>query len=76
MSCVNFMSCTNANVSFKHEIDISIFEKCHHNISFGKIGIRKQGKFWKYQKKQYPVLIGIKHLKIFQVTILNYMKSL
>ena len=39
MSCINFISCTNANVSSKHEVDISIFEKCHHNISFGKIGI-------------------------------------
>ena len=39
MSCIDFIFCTNTNVNFKHGVDVSTFEKCHHNIIFGKIGI-------------------------------------
>ena len=39
MSCIDLIFCTNANVIFKHGVDVSIFEKCHHNIIFGKIEI-------------------------------------
>ena len=31
--------CTNLNVISKHGVDVSIFEKCHHNIIIGKIDI-------------------------------------
>ena len=40
MSCIDLIFCTNTNVIFKHGVDVSIFEKCHHNIIFGKIEIR------------------------------------
>ena len=40
MSCIDLIFCTNANVISKHGVDVSIFEKCHHNIIFGKIDIR------------------------------------
>ena len=40
MSYINLVFCTNTNVISKHGVDVSIFEKCHHNIIFGKIDIR------------------------------------
>ena len=40
MSWIDLKFCTNTNVISKHGIDVSIFEKCHHNIIFGKIDIR------------------------------------
>ena len=39
MSCIDLIFCTNTNIIFKHGVDVSIFEKCHHNIIFGKIEI-------------------------------------
>ena len=39
VSCIDFIFCTNTNIIFKHGVDVSIFEKCHHNIIFGKIEI-------------------------------------
>ena len=32
--------CTNTNVTSKDWVDISIFEKCYHNIIFGKTDVR------------------------------------
>ena len=29
--------CTNKNIISNHGVDITIFEKCHHNINYGKI---------------------------------------
>ena len=40
MSCIDLIFCTNTNVISKHGVDVSIFEKCHCNIVFGKIDIR------------------------------------
>ena len=40
MSCIDLVFCTNANIISKHGVDVSIFEKCHHNTIFGKINIR------------------------------------
>ena len=72
MSCIGLIFCTNSNVISKHGVDVSIFEKCHHNINFGKINIcvplppPMSAKYritarqmLKILKKQYPVLIGI-----------------
>ena len=39
MSCIDLIFCTNTNVTCKHGVDTSIFEKYHHNIIFGKIDI-------------------------------------
>ena len=39
MSCIDFIFCTNQNVISKYGVDASIFEKCHHNIIYGKIDI-------------------------------------
>ena len=39
VSCIDLIFCTNTNIIFKHGVDVSIFEKCHHNIIFGKIEI-------------------------------------
>ena len=40
MSCTDFVFCTNQNVTSNHEVDVSIFDKCPHNIIYGKINIR------------------------------------
>ena len=40
MSCINLTFCANTNVISKHGVDVSIFEKCHHNIIFGMMDIR------------------------------------
>ena len=39
MSCIDLMFCTNKSVISNHGVDVSIFDKCHHNIIFGKINI-------------------------------------
>ena len=56
-SCIDIIFCTNKNVISKHGVDVSIFEKCHHNIIFGKIDIRVPlppayvCKVWDYSKE-------------------------
>ena len=40
MSCIDLIFCTNKNVICNFGVDVSIFDKCHHNIIFGKINIR------------------------------------
>ena len=40
MSCIDLIFCTNKNIISNHGVDVSIFDKCHHNIIFGKIDIR------------------------------------
>ena len=38
-SCIDLIFCTNKNIISNYGVDVSIFEKCHHNIIFGKINI-------------------------------------
>ena len=40
MSCIDLLFCTNQSVISNHEVDVSIFDKCHHNIIYGEINIR------------------------------------
>ena len=40
MSCIDLIFCTTQSVISKHGVDVSIFDKCHHNIIYGKISIR------------------------------------
>ena len=40
MSCIDLIFCTNQNLISKYGVDTSIFDKCHHNIIYGKIEIR------------------------------------
>ena len=40
MSCIDLIFCTNLNVISKHGVDVTIFDKCHHDIIYGKINIR------------------------------------
>ena len=39
MSCIDLIFCTNQSVISNHGVDVSIFDKCHHNIIYGKINI-------------------------------------
>ena len=39
-SCIDLIFCDNLNITSNYSVDLSIFEKCHHNIIFGKINIR------------------------------------
>ena len=56
MSCIDFIFCTNQSVISNHGVDVSIFDKCHHNIIYGKINIRVPlppayvQEVWDYQK--------------------------
>ena len=56
MSCIDLIFCNNQNLISKYGVDASIFDKCHHNIIYGKIDIRVplQPKYvrevWDYSK--------------------------
>ena len=39
MSCIDLIFCTNENIISNCGVDVMIFEKCHHNIIYGKINI-------------------------------------
>ena len=38
-SCIDLIFCNKQNLISNYGVDLSIFEKCHHNIIFGKINI-------------------------------------
>ena len=40
MSFIHLLFCTNQNTISNYGVDVSIFDKCHHNIIFGKVNIR------------------------------------
>ena len=39
-SCIDLIFCTNQNVTSKYGVDASFFDKCHHNVIYGKTNIR------------------------------------
>ena len=39
MSCIDLIFCNKRNVISKYGVDASIFDKCYHNISYGKTDI-------------------------------------
>ena len=57
MSCIDLIFCTNQSVISKYGVDASIFDKCYHNIIYGKIDIRISSppkyvrKVWDYSKE-------------------------
>ena len=79
MSCIDLIFCTNQSVTSNHGVDVSIDDKCHDNIIYGKINIRvplppnmceRSGiikkQMLKILRQQYITLIGIKLSKISQ----------
>ena len=62
-SCIDLIFCTNKNIISNHGADVSIFDKCHHNIIFGKIDIRVPlppvyvREVWDYSK------VNVEHIK-------------
>ena len=40
MSYIDLIFCTNQNLISNYVVDVSIFQKCHHNNIYGKIDIR------------------------------------
>ena len=66
MSCIDLIFCTNQSVISIDGADVSVFDKCHHNIIYGKINIRVPHPPTESNRKQYLTLIGIKLLKIFR----------
>ena len=40
MSCIDLIFWTNESLISDHEVDVLIFDKCHHNIIYGKITTR------------------------------------
>ena len=63
MPCIHLIFCTNQSVISNHGVDVSIFDKCHHNIIYGKINIRVPlpptyvREVWDYEKA------NIEHIK-------------
>ena len=60
MSCIDLIFCTNQCVLSNHGVDVSIFDKCHHNMIHDKINIRVLtyvGEVWDYEKA------NIEHIK-------------
>ena len=39
MSCIDLIFCNNLNVISKQGVDVTIFDKCHHDIIYGRINI-------------------------------------
>ena len=39
LPCINLIFCNNQNLISDYGVDLSIFQKCHHNITLGKINI-------------------------------------
>ena len=71
MSFIDLIFCTNQSVISNHGVDVSIFDKCHHNIIYGKVDIRVPfpssyvQEVWDYKKanienikKQYLHILG------------------
>ena len=67
-SCIDLIFCNNLNPLSNYSVDLSLFEKCHHNIIFDKINIRiplPQAMFVKcgilvvLMRKIYKKLFGI-----------------
>ena len=56
MSCIDLIFCTNQNVISNYGVNVSLFNKCRHNIIHGKIDIRVPlppvyvGEVWDYSK--------------------------
>ena len=40
MSCIDLIFCTSQNVISNYGADVSLFNKCHHNIIYGKTDLR------------------------------------
>ena len=43
MSCIDLIFCTSKNIISNHAVDVTMlrcYEKCHHDIIYGKINIR------------------------------------
>ena len=40
MSCIDLIFCTNKSAITNYGVDVSIFDKCHHNIIYGNINTR------------------------------------
>ena len=39
-SCIDLIFCYNFNLLSSYDVDLSLFEKCHHNFIFGKVNIQ------------------------------------
>ena len=39
MSCIDLLFCANQNAISNYGVDVSIFDKCHHSIIFGKVNV-------------------------------------
>ena len=62
MSCIDLIFCTNQRAISDHGFDVSIFDKCHDNIIYGKSNIYVR-EVCDYEKANIEN-IGIKLLKI------------
>ena len=56
MLCIDLIFSINQSVISNHRVDVSIFDRCHHDIIYGKINIRVPlpltyvSEVWDYEK--------------------------
>ena len=77
MLCNDLLFSTNLNTILSCEVDVPIFDKCHHNIIFGKVNICVSRppvyirdvitvkQMWKIVSMHNVILIEVKLLKMF-----------
>ena len=59
MACIDLIFCTNQSVIPNDGVVVSVFDKCHHNIIYGKINIRVPlsptyvREVWDYKNSKY-----------------------
>ena len=74
MSCIDLLFCNNQNTISNYAADVSIFDKCHHNIIFGKVSIRGPlppvyiCEVWNYSEA------SVKNIK-YEISNINWSKA-
>ena len=80
MSCIDLIFCTNQSVISNHGVDVSIFDKCHHNIIYGKINIRVPlpptyvREVWGY-KASIENFSVVEKVELLKKTVLNIFRN-
>ena len=80
MSCIDLIFCTNQSLISNHGVDVSIFDKCHHNIIYGKFNIRVPlpptyvREVWDYKVSNENFSV-VEKVELLKKTVLNIFRS-
>ena len=82
MSSIDLIFCTNQNVISNYGIDVSLFNKCHHNIIHGKIDICVTlpplyvREVWDYSKANVEnIKKAVANFELLNETLLNIFQN-